>query len=94
MSISLTEDIKTVSELKKNLRSVFEQIHKTGRPVVVMVNGKPDVVLVDAAQFEKKLRALNLAALLELGEEDIRRGRTKPARAFLEDFRRAKKIRR
>ena len=92
MPISLTEDVKTVSEVKKNLRSVFQQIHETGRPVVVTVNGKPDIVLVDAAQFERRLRALNLAALLEVGEGDIRRGRTKPARAFLRDFRRAKKI--
>lgn len=92
MSISLTDDIKTVSELKKNLRSVFQQIHKTGRPVVVTVNGKPDMVLIDAAQFERRLRALNLTSLLERGEEDIRRGKTKPARAFLEEFRRGKKI--
>ena len=92
MSISLTEDVKTVSELKKHIRSVFQQIHQTGRPVVVTVNGKPDVVLVDAELFERRLRSINLAALLGRGEEDIRRGRTKPARAFLEEFRRAKKI--
>jgi prevent-host-death family protein len=92
MSLSLTEDVKTVSELKKNLRAVFQQIHQTGRPIVVTVNGKPDVVLVDATMFQHQLRVLNLAALLGRGEEDIRRSRTKPARAFLEDFRRAKKV--
>jgi len=88
MALSLTEDVKTVSELKNSLRSVFEQIHHTGRPVVVTVNGKPDIVLVDAAQFERKLSALNLAALLAGGEDDIRRGRTRPARAFLRELKR------
>jgi prevent-host-death family protein len=92
MALSLTEDVKTVSELKHSLRSVFEQIHQTGRPVVVTVNGKPDVVLMDAAQFERKLRALNLASLLARGEDDIRRGRTRPARALLRELKREAKV--
>lgn len=91
MSLSLTEDVKTVSELKRGLKAVFAQIHRTGRPVVVTVNGRPDVVILDAAAFERKLRSLNLAALLARGEADVRRGRTRSARAFLEGLRRARK---
>ena len=34
------EDIKTVSELKKKTNEIFSQMHKTGRPIVVTVNGK------------------------------------------------------
>ena len=94
MMLSLVEDVKTVSELKKNLRAVFQQIHRNGRPVVVTVNGKPDVVLVDAAMFDRKLRALNLAALLATGEADVRRGRTKPARRVFAELKRAAKVRR
>jgi len=54
LTISLTEGIKTVPEVKKNLRSIFQQIHQTGRPVVVTVKGKPDVVIVDDALLERK----------------------------------------
>ena len=85
MSLSLTEDTKTVSELKKNVRDILQQIRETGRPVVITVNGKPDAVLVDVATFEKKLKALNLANFLARGEEDLIRGRTRPARAFIQD---------
>lgn len=92
MSVSITEDIKTASELKKHMREIFKQLHQTGRPVIVTVNGKPDVVMLDAAVFEKKLKALNLSLLLGQAEEDIRSGRTKPARAFLKSFKHAKKI--
>jgi len=92
MTLSLTEDIKTVSELKKNLRAVLDQIRETGRPVVVTVNGKPDAILIDVETYENKLRALNLVSLLAEGEEDVRRGRTRPAAAFLKEWGRVKKI--
>ncbi|MBI3272450.1 MAG: type II toxin-antitoxin system Phd/YefM family antitoxin [Planctomycetes bacterium] len=92
MALSLVEDVKTVSELKRNLRAVFLQIHQTGRPVVVTVNGKPDMVLLDAALFERKLRTVNLAALLAVGEEDVRCRRTKSARSVFEDLRRGRKV--
>lgn len=92
MPLSLTEDVRTVSELKKNLRAVFHHVHKTGRPVVVTVNGKPDVVLMDAGLFDRSLSAFNLASLLARGEEDIRRGRTKRASVFLKELKRAAKV--
>lgn len=92
MTLSLTEDIKTVSELKKGLRAVLDQIRETGRPVVVTVNGKPEAVLIDVETYERKLKVLNLVSLLAEGEEDVRRGRTRSATAFLKEWRRAKKI--
>ena len=92
MPVSITEDIKSVSDLKKNMRQIFEQLHRTGRPVIVTVNGRPDVVLMDSAAFEKTLKALNMAALLAEGEADVRSGRTRSARDFLKEFRHAKKI--
>lgn len=94
MAISVVNDIKSVSELKKRTREVFQQLHRTGRPVIVTVNGRPDVVLLDAAVFERKLKALNLAELLAQGEADIKAGRVRSARAFLKAFTHGKKIQR
>ena len=85
MGLSLTEDIKSVSEFKKQIRQVFTQLHRTGRPVVITVNGRADIVLLDAAVFERKLSALNLHALLAEGEADVAAGRIRPARAALRD---------
>src|SRR5439155_3027288 len=90
MDLSLTEDIKSVSEFKKQIREVFTQLHRTGRPVVITVNGRPDVVLLDAAVFERKLSDLNLRALLAEGEADVAAGRTRSARAAVRALRRAK----
>ncbi len=92
MTISLLQDVKTVSELKRQLKAIFEQLHRTHRPIVVTVNGKPDVVLLDAATFERRLQALNLAPLLAEAEADIRKGRTRPAKEFLKELRRGTKV--
>ena len=92
MSLAPSHAVKTVTELRKNLRAVVRQVHRTGRPVVITVNGKPDVVLVDADAYEKRTHEFVLAKLLAEGEEDIRQGRTRPAREFLEEFKRVRKI--
>jgi prevent-host-death family protein len=68
MPISVTEDIRSVSELKRDTRKIFRHLHETGRPMVVTVKGKPDVVLLDAAVYERRLAEINLARLLAEGE--------------------------
>lgn len=94
MSISLSDDIRSVTDLKRHTREILEQIHKTRRPVVLTVNGRADAVLIDAKSYEKHLKAINLAHLLAEGEEDILAGRVRPARTVLREFKNARKIRR
>ena len=89
MSFSLSEDIKTVSDHKKKTNEIFRQIHWTGRPVILTVNGKPDAVLIDVEVFEKKSQPLNLGLLLAEAEADTRLGRTRDAREFLKEFKRS-----
>lgn len=59
----------------------------TGRPIVITVSGKPDVVLMDAEVFEEKMMALNLLNLLQEAEEDVREGRVSSAKDFLKELR-------
>ncbi|HBQ29192.1 prevent-host-death protein [Peptococcaceae bacterium SCADC1_2_3] len=92
MSVSFTEDFKSVSDLKKKTREVFEQIHRTGRPIIITVNGKPDAVLLDAEVFEKKLKALNLGVLLNEAEAEVKKENTRPARDFLKEFKHSAKV--
>ncbi|MDO9289193.1 MAG: type II toxin-antitoxin system Phd/YefM family antitoxin [Thermodesulfovibrionales bacterium] len=91
MSISITEDIKTVSDLKKKTGDIFKQLHRTGRPIIVTVNGKPDAVLINVEVFEKKLKALNLSALIAEAETDVKERRTRPVREFLKELKRSAK---
>ena len=92
MSFSLTEDFKTLSEIEKKPREILEQVHLTGRPVVVTLDGKPGVVIMDATTYERKLKALNLGILLGEALADVKAGRTRPIDDFMKEFLRDKKI--
>ena len=92
MSVSITQDIKSVTDLKKRTNEIFRQIQRTGRPVIITVNGRPGAVLIDAEIFEKKLKAFNLGNLLAKAESDISAGKIRPAEEFLEEFKGGKKI--
>lgn len=93
MSFNLSEDIRSVTDLKRHTREILQQVHKTGRPVVLTVNGRADAVLLDAKTYEKHLRAFNLARLLAEGEADVSAGRVRKASSVLREFKNAHKIR-
>ena len=90
--ISPSEDIRSVTDLKRNTREILDHLHATGRPVILTVNGRADSVLLDVRVYEMHLQAGNLAKLLAPAEREVEIGRTRPAREFLKEFKRAKKI--
>ncbi len=92
MTISITKDFKSVSDLKKKTNEIFKQMHHTGRPIIITVNGKPDAVLLDVETFEKKLKASNLGILLAEAEADIKDGNIRPANEFLRELKSGAKI--
>ena len=62
------------------------RLHKSGEPVVLTVNGKAQVVVQDAAAYQKLVetaakvdREETMAAIRE-GLADMKAGRSKPAR--------------
>jgi prevent-host-death family protein len=93
MSFSISEDIRPITDLKKHTREVLDQVRKTGRPVILTVNGRADAVLLDVETYENYLRAFNLARLLAEGEADVSAGRLRSARSVLKEFKNAHKIR-
>jgi prevent-host-death family protein len=92
MSISLKEDFRSLAEFEEDPREIVKQVHRTGRPVVVTVKGKPDLIVLDAGAFERRLKLVNLAGLLAEAEADVRAGRTRPAEEFLSELSREKEV--
>ena len=72
----------TAKDLQKNYRKVFDLAKKTGEPIVVMRNNKPDVAIVDA----KKLEEMEAILTVLESREEARKGNVKLLRS-LKDLR-------
>ena len=78
-------------ELADQPLEIIRKIGRTGRPVAITVDGKPEAVLLTANQYEWLLHLLNLSRKLNQAEEDIRQGRVQPLEDFLEELDREQK---
>ncbi len=92
MPINLSEDIRSVTDLKRHTREILDHVHETGRPIVLTVNGRADSVIIDVEVYEKLLKAMNLARLLSEAEAQVAAGQTRSARKFLKEFKNARNI--
>ena len=55
-------DIDSLTNFKRQTATYLKQLHKTGTPVVLTVNGKAEVVVQDAKSYQ---RLMDLAERLE-----------------------------
>ncbi len=51
--INITEDIQSLTDFKKHTIQFISDLKKSGRPRVLTVNGKAEIVVMDAAAFQK-----------------------------------------
>ena len=81
--INLSKDIRSLSDFKRKTSQLMEQLKETGHPLVLTVNGKAQLVVQDAAAYQRLLEEKDAAEALEgirRGLEDVKHGRTRPAR--------------
>ena len=89
--LDLKKDIQAMTTFRRNPGKFIKQLKKTKRPLVLTVNGKAQAVVQDAAAYQRLLDVEAQADVLEgirQGLEDVKRGRMRPAREALEEFRR------
>ena len=74
-------EIHPLTDFQRNTKAHLKRLKKTGKPQVLTVNGRAEVVVQDADAYQKLLEAVDRADALEgirQGLEDIRTGRTRP----------------
>jgi prevent-host-death family protein len=97
LMLDLAKDIQSLSHFKRHTAQVMKQMKESGHPVVLTVNGKAEVVVQDAAAYQRLLERAEKAEMIEFlraAKADADAGRTVPAREFLESLgkrKRAKK---
>lgn len=83
--LKLNTGIDSLTNFKRQTADYLNRLHSTGEPLVLTVNGKAQVVVQDAAAYQKLVDAAmqaerdeTIAAIRE-GLADARAGRTVPA---------------
>jgi PHD/YefM family antitoxin component YafN of YafNO toxin-antitoxin module len=85
----LTGDFQPLAAFRKQPSVFAKLMKKTQRPLVLTVNGKPELVVQTAESYQ---RLLDLAARqnpsegIRQGLEDLKKGRSRPAREVFVDF--------
>jgi prevent-host-death family protein len=88
--LDITQDIQPLTTFRNNSVEFMKQLKETKRPIVLTVNGKPEAVLQDPAEYQ---RLLDLAAIAEADEairkgmEDVRAGRVRPLKEVFDEMR-------
>jgi PHD/YefM family antitoxin component YafN of YafNO toxin-antitoxin module len=85
----LTEDIRSLSDFKRDTTAALEHLRKSHRPMVLTVNGRAEMVVQDAESYQATLDALERAeanAGIRRGLDDMAAGRTRPAREVIADL--------
>jgi len=91
MQISISKDIHSLSDFKRKTPELLDQMRETGRPVVLTINGKAEIVVQDAASYQRLLdhmEEIETLAGIKRGLADVKAGRTTPLEKFEKEFRR------
>ena len=87
--LDLAKDVQSLSHFKRHTAQVMQQLKNSGHPVVLTVKGKAEVVVQDAAAYQRLLELAEKAEMLDFlreAREDAEAGRTVEAREFLQSL--------
>lgn len=86
--LDLANDIRSLSDFKRNTTELLDRIRKTGSPLVLTINGRAEMVVQDAEAYQQLLDRVETVEALQRGLAEVKAGRTKPARAVFDRLRR------
>ena len=85
----IKKDIQAMTTFRRNPGEFMKRLKKTKRPLILTVNGKAEAVVQDADAYQ---RLLDIAARTEVEEgirqglADAKKGKTRPAKEFFDEF--------
>ena len=79
--------IKPISYFKANAAEIVRTIAEQAEPYIITQNGEAKAVLVDYQSYEEQQETLALLKILALGEQQVREGKTRPAKEVFEEMR-------
>lgn len=93
--MDIARDIESLTHFKRNTAQLVAQLKATGAPMVLTVNGRAEIVVQDAASYQRLLDLIDRAeAVLGIrkGLEAMERGEGIPAGEAIAALRRKRGI--
>lgn len=91
--LNLTHDIDSLSNFKRDTAKFRKRMRKTGEPVVLTVNGRAELVVQDAASYQRLLELADQVeslAFLRQSLDEADRGNMVPMKPAIEALGRRK----
>lgn len=89
--MDINRDIHSLSNFKRNTPEFLRQLKETGHPVVLTINGKAELIVQDAASYQKLRELAERAEELEITRRavaEMKAGLGRPAEEMLAEMRR------
>jgi prevent-host-death family protein len=83
------KEIHPLTDFQRHTKAHLKRLKETGRPQVLTVNGRAEVVVQDAEAYQALLETVDRAEALDgirRGLEDVKAGRTRPLADALADL--------
>ena len=74
--INLGQDIRSLTEFKRDTASFVKRLKRTGSPLVLTVNGRAELVVHDAASYQALLDRAQAIEGIRRGLDSFRRRRS------------------
>jgi prevent-host-death family protein len=72
--VNVAEDIHSFTTFKRNSSDLMKRMKKTGRPLVLTINGKAEAVVLDPITYQQVAEHLDVIARIRRGLAQAKRG--------------------
>ena len=83
------QDIRSLTDFQRDTKTHLKRLKRTGRPEVLTVNGRAELIVQDAAAYEETIDAIRG---IQRGLNEMQAGAGEPARTVLDRIRARHKI--
>ena len=83
------QDIRSLTDFQRDTKAHLKRLKRTGRPEVLTVNGRAELIVQDAAAYEETIDAIRG---IQRGLDEMEAGPGEPARTVLNRIRAKHKI--
>lgn len=72
--LHLDKDIHSMTDFKRKTAELVEQLHRTKRPIVLTVNGRPEVVMQEPEAYQRMLDRLEAFEVVQANDAKRKSG--------------------